>query len=656
MKFKKLATLLGVGLCLVGLAGCSSTKSEVAKNTKYTVTKSDVSNAKKLLINQSKWKYNAKNKVYYQVGIKYGTKIKSTKYETMGIYIPAKYVKATKSGSNTYKIKINTKGKVNGYTAKTAPIVIPINTPGYAAQAAPTGYDSSTAKYTKAGFIYCYAGCRGRQATNVNGSDPWGVTDLKAAIRTLRLNKNRIAGNTNRIITFGHSGGGAQSSLVGTTGNSKLYIKYLKAIGAPMATASGKANSDATYAAQAWCPITSLDMANEAYEWNMGQYSTSGTRAKGTFTKALSNDMAKAYAKYINRLGLKDSDGNTLTLKKSSSGIYTKGSYYNYMKKVVETSLNNFLKDTTFPYKATTSDGVSGAAKQTGTTGSTPSGSAPSGSMPTSTSTSTISGNSSTSASSDSSSTTTAPSGPSSSSSSAPSGSAPSGSAPSGGTAQQTTSSVIKTGKTYKTAKAYINALNSKEKWVKYNSKTNTVKITSMKAFVKYCKQATKDVGAFDGLTRQQTENQLFTTKNQSKGHFDSTMAKLLKENASKYSKLKNYKSSYAKAYAKDLKKKDAWGTSIATRLNMYNPMHFINDTYKGYNTSKVAKYWRIRTGIDQGDTALTVETNLMLALKQNDQVKSVNFATVWGQGHTEAERTGNYETNFIKWVEKITK
>lgn len=47
----------------------------------------------------------------------------------------------------------------------------------------------------------------------------------------------------------------------------------------------------------------------------MGQYSTSGTRASGTFTKALSNDMAKKYAEYINKLGLKDSKNQKLTLK-----------------------------------------------------------------------------------------------------------------------------------------------------------------------------------------------------------------------------------------------------------------------------------------------------------------------------------------------------
>ena len=54
-----------------------------------------------------------------------------------------------------------------------------------------------------------------------------------------------------------------------------------------------------------WCPITSLDTADEAYEWAMGQYTTDGTRGSGTWTGALSDDLASAYANYINDLGLR---------------------------------------------------------------------------------------------------------------------------------------------------------------------------------------------------------------------------------------------------------------------------------------------------------------------------------------------------------------
>jgi endo-1,4-beta-D-glucanase Y len=86
----------------------------------------------------------------------------------------------------------------------------------------------------------------------------------------------------------------------------------------------------------------------------------------------------------------------------------------------------------------------------------------------------------------------------------------------------------------------------------------------------------------------------------------------------------------------------------MATRLDMYNPMYYLSSYYQGYKTSSVAPYWRIRTGINQGDTALTTETNLSLALGQYSGVKNVDFATVWAQAHTMAERTGDSTTNFI--------
>jgi hypothetical protein len=35
---------------------------------------------------------------------------------------------------------------------------------------------------------------------------------------------------------------------------------------------NGNTISDSVTGTMAWCPITSLDYANEAYEWNMGQY------------------------------------------------------------------------------------------------------------------------------------------------------------------------------------------------------------------------------------------------------------------------------------------------------------------------------------------------------------------------------------------------
>ena len=88
----------------------------------------------------------------------------------------------------------------------------------------------------------------------------------------------------------------------------------------------------------------------------------------------------------------------------------------------------------------------------------------------------------------------------------------------------------------------------------------------------------------------------------------------------------------------------------------MYTPLYYLLESSEGYETSAAAKYWRIRTGINQGDCALSTEMNLALALENYEAVESVDFETVWGQGHTQAEREGNSTENFIAWVEECTK
>ena len=45
-----------------------------------------------------------------------------------------------------------------------------------------------------------------------------------------------------------------------------------------------------------------------------------------------------------------------------------------------------------------------------------------------------------------------------------------------------------------------------------------------------------------------------------------------------------------------------------------------------------------------------------MLGLSASKSVEDVDFATVWGQGHTMAERTGSSTDNFINWVNDCCK
>ena len=540
---------------------------------KVTVTKNMDTLAK---IDNTKWQYNAEDNVYWQTGVNYCADPVDIKYETLGIFVPGEYMTAADNGDGTYTCSVNYDAEKSGYTAATAPIVIPVNTPGYSAMAAPTDYVNDASSYTKAGFIYVNAGCRGR-----NEGAPAGITDLKAAIRYIRSCGDDIAGNTDRIFSFGMSGGGAQSALLGATGDSDLYTPYLEAIGAVMD------ESDAVTGSMCWCPITNLDYADEAYEWNMGITRTDLSDDMQT----LSDGLAEAFGKYINELGLKDENGNVLTLTEGENGIYASGPYYDYIKSEIERSLNNFLSDTEFPY-----------TKQSGGMFGGPGGGRDfGGEMPD------FGGG-------------------------MPNFEEKDGINRTGGADDKSGESV-----TYRTAEEYIASLNDENEWISYDKASNTATVTSVEDFVKACKNASKSVGAFDDLNGTQGENTLFGYGDGKGAHFDPIMAELLKD------------TEYGEAYAADLAKTDALGKDVSYRMNAYNPMYYIEDYYEGCGTSKVADYWRIRTGINQGDTALSTEINLALALRSYG--KDVDFETVWGQGHTMAERTGNSTDNLIEWI-----
>ena len=586
-----------------------------SSNKKLITTNEEINTTElteKLSINMDNWNYDEKNDIYYQIGLVYCTNPETTEYESLAIYVPGKYFDATQNDNGTYTCTINEDNKIGNYTAKDAPIVLPINTAGYAANKAQTSYNSQEAsEYTTNGIIYVNVGCRGKEnGDSFNGGAPWGVTDIKAAIRYLRFNLDNLPGDSESIFTFGMSGGGAQSAIVGASGDSELYAPYLESIGAAMVDKAGSPISDSVLGSMCWCPITNLDTADEAYEWNLGQYSDSQTRADSTWTKELSNDLATEYANYINELKLKDPDGNELILEESETGIYNSGSYYDYTKDVIEESLNNFLNDTEFPY--------------------TPSSNDMGGQMPTAMPMADMGDNSEL---------------PSDdiSGDSPPQGAMPGDSINTQASGDSNT--------TYNTKQEYIDSLNKEIEWVEYDSDSNTAHITNIEGFIKTCKRPTKDVGAFDDLNRQQAENDLFGNKDSDYLHFDKTMAELLKNNSEKYSVFSDNNSQYINDYQNDLTKLDAMNNTIETRLNMYNPMYYVSDYYNGSDSSNIAKFWRINTGIEQTDTSLCVDMNLALALNGTDKVKDVEFTTVWKEGHTTAERNGNSTGNFISWI-----
>ena len=675
---RTIAIGVSASLLLGGCASAAGTNEQDRTQVETSATGVEETAVQSTLakIDDTKWCYDETDDVYYQLGIAYCASPADADYEQLAIIVPAAYMQATANGDGTFTCSIDASAEVGGYTASTAPIVMPVNTPGYAAQAPMTEY-TSVAEYTDAGFVYVHAGCRGRDA-----GAPAGVTDLKAAIRYLRYTAGNLAGDTERIFSFGMSGGGAQSALLGVTGDSSLYDDYLAAIGAVEGV------SDAVLGSQAWCPVTSLDSADEAYEWMMGNTRTDLSKEEQT----ISEELTTAYAAYINQLGLTDENGAPLTLEASADGRYQAGSYYDYLKEIIEESLNDFLADTSFPYDADAASshggrggmGTGGMGHRDGTGQGGPEGGSAEdnaggqGKMaPQDDTVGAAEGRTSPGGSAENNAggrgertpgndTVGAADGKTSSGGSAEgnangqgqmasgNGMAPGGDeAEAGSIGAQTdftaidqiqrkeNSSGVKISGTFETVQDYIDALNADGTWVNYDAATGTATITSIADFAAAVKVASKGIAAFDQLDASQGENTLFGYGDGTGAHFDATLADILE----------TIGADDAADYSDDLTRVDALGHSVADRVKMYSPLYYLLASSEGYQSTNVAKYFRINSGLWQGDTAVNTEANLALALKNYGA--SVDYSFVWGQGHTTAERSGDATSNFIDWVNR---
>lgn len=251
------------------------------------------------------------------------------KYQTVNIYIPEAYFHGQ---------------SVNGWTAQTAPIFLPNQVGGYmpgeagkpgARQFGPPPEPGSQPKADAMqlalaqGYVVASPGARGR--TSPTGKAPAAIVDLKAAVRYLRANDKAMPGDASKIISNGTSAGGALSVLLGATGNSQDYAPQLKALGAADAP-------DDIFAVSAYCPISLLDQADAAYEWQfngvndyqkmdirMLDYKVERKLVPGTLTAEqikLSDALKPLFVPYVNSLGLKDESGRPLTLDKNGNGSF----------------------------------------------------------------------------------------------------------------------------------------------------------------------------------------------------------------------------------------------------------------------------------------------------------------------------------------------
>ncbi|QIY77118.1 subtype B tannase [Streptomyces sp. RLB1-33] len=198
-----------------------------------------------------------------------------------------------------------------------------------------------------AGYVVVEPGARGRTLTDsagtYYGTAPAAIVDLKAAVRYVRANKGVIPGDTDRIVSTGTSAGGALSSLLGASGDSPIYDKYLKELGAADA-------SDAIFATGAWCPITDLEHADGAYEFNWGTNVTASTGK--VVDQTVSRALRAQFAEYQASLRLRGLNGfGPLTARNYDDYLvetYLQPSATKYLAALSEADRATYLAANTF--------------------------------------------------------------------------------------------------------------------------------------------------------------------------------------------------------------------------------------------------------------------------------------------------------------------
>lgn len=640
------------------VAGCSKpdsnqgqTSTDTGQDTQPQV---NLEEFKDLAINMGAWKYDQDNDVYYQLGLAYCKEPATTTYESLAIFVPGKYFTGEKNG-NSYTCTVNEKAVVGNFTAATAPVLMPINTATLSAQTSPTAYSyEGLAPYLSAGCIYVYAGFRGRSAgydtaSGKNelfpGGAPWPVVDLKAAVRYLRYNAESLPCDTSRIFVFGFGAGGGVSAVLGSSGGAALYEPYLTSIGAVTHDAAGNVISDNIAGSASWCPTTSYDTANAAYEWSCGQYASEDTRADGTWTGALSNDLAAAYGEYVNQMDFRNADDEQLTLDETEGSAYTMGSYATALLANLDDAATWFVQNTAFPYTYTPQRVdepsfpgdpnllAARAAEAATSTQNLVSVTVPQADDGSAATTGTVT----TGAAADATATAT---------------DATATTATTTTTVATTASGATQVQSTiYDSAQTYFSELNADYWWINYNLRKQSVSVQSLRDYALHLRGPKGKVAPFDQPDRSSKTNQLFGIGEESTLHHDATIAALIEKNATVYMACPDWVSSYITDWDDDLEKTDSLETSMATRVAMMNPLYWLSGHYGGYGQATVAPHWRINEGLLDTDVSACTAPNIAWALSKYDGVASVAYTPVWGQGHVLAERTGTATANLLEWV-----
>ena len=522
------------------------------------------------------WKYLEEHHCYLWERAAYCRNPEVPAEQCMNIYVPEHFL--TENGKLTEEID------ENRFNARTVPVIFENGLAGYH-EAEPFKLDdfrSAGKDFLSAGFVYVSCGCRGRSSENIDkkrcGKSPLSLVDLKAGIRFLRHFESVIPGDMEKIVSVGISAGGAMSTLLGATGNSRDYEEELKRAGAFMD------EPDDIFAAQCYCPIIDLDHADIAYEWLFrGETHYMGMPFVGfgegnltPYEKALSDRMADAYPEYFNSLGLTDPEtGAAVTIGKE-----LEGSGYAYLMKKLEQSAAKYLK------RLETGDTLSGARIR--------------GKAILADQTEEVEKSQKENAS-------------------------------------EANQQACVTPAAYIAGDYEIlfeDHRSVEENWILGLDKSSWLSwsdghavITGMKDMQKTYHRRLKLCPAFDDLDLIQAENQEFGTAECDLMHFDPYLAPIMEELRTEFP---GESAKYLKGYKKVLEDPE-----LEKRRFLINPMNYI-----GRPENTLAPYYRIRVGSQDSDTSLMITLTLALKLMQTGKT-DVDYEIVWDEPHGRADYPG---------------
>lgn len=268
---------------------------------------------------------------YALLGVTYCSNPVDAEVQSMDIYVPAEYMGAVDNGDGTYTCTVNTEAVFErdgvSYTADTVPIIYQNTIDGYRQGDSfnlgdqRKGGPGTFGSYLDSGYVAVSIGARG-QDSEVDGTAPAAIIDLKAGVRYLKANDAVLPGDSNKICATGVSAGGSMTAVLAASGNSSLYDSYLEEIGAADAT-------DDIYAALVFCPIANLEMGDAAFEYlHFGELSASigwGDNAElvefDEFHLALHEQLINAYAEYLNGIGIDEEAFHTQFLDAINTAI-----------------------------------------------------------------------------------------------------------------------------------------------------------------------------------------------------------------------------------------------------------------------------------------------------------------------------------------------